>query len=40
LNDAKKLVKTFGNEMEFHQFDDPEAEDLRWFNFIHMNKKK
>ncbi len=38
LNDARKLVKTFGDEIEYHQFDDPEAEELRWFNFIHINK--
>ena len=35
LNDAKKLIKTLGDEIEYHQFDDPEAEELRWFNFIH-----
>jgi selenocysteine lyase/cysteine desulfurase len=38
LNDAKKLVKEFVDKIEYHQFDDPEAEDLRWFNFIHLNK--
>jgi len=38
LNDARKLVKTFVSEIEYHQFDDPEAEELRWFNFIHINK--
>ena len=38
LNDARKLVKTFGDEIEYHHFDDPEAEELRWFNFIHTNK--
>jgi len=38
LNDARKLVKTFGDEIEYHQFDDPETEELRWFNFIHINK--
>jgi len=38
LNDAKKLVKTFGDKIEYHQFIDPEAEELRWFNFIHLNK--
>ncbi len=38
LNDARKLVKTFGDEIEYHQFDDPEVEELRWFNFIHLNK--
>jgi hypothetical protein len=38
LNDARKLVKTFGDEIEYHQFDDPEAEELRWFNFIHIKK--
>ena len=35
LNDAKKLIKTLEDEIEYHQFDDPEAEELRWFNFIH-----
>jgi len=38
LNDARKIVKTFGGEIEYHQFDDPKAEELRWFNFIHVNK--
>lgn len=38
LNDARKLVKTLGDEIEYRQFDDPEAEELRWFNFIHINK--
>jgi selenocysteine lyase/cysteine desulfurase len=38
LNDARKLVKTFGDEIEYHQFEDPEDEELRWFNFIHINK--
>ncbi len=38
LNDARKLVKTLGDEIEYRQFDDPEVEELRWFNFIHINK--
>jgi selenocysteine lyase/cysteine desulfurase len=38
LNDARKLVKTLGDEIEYRQFDDPEVEELRWFNFIHLNK--
>jgi selenocysteine lyase/cysteine desulfurase len=38
LNDARKLVKTFGDEIKYHQFDDPEVEELRWFNFIHINQ--
>jgi len=38
LNDAEKLVKTFVDKIEYHQFDDLEAEELRWFNFIHINK--
>jgi len=39
LNDAKKLVKKFGDEIVSHQFDDPEVEELRWFNFIHLTKE-
>jgi len=38
LNEARKLVKKFGDKIEYQQFDDPEAEELRWFNFIHLNK--
>lgn len=38
LNDARNLVKTFEDEIEYRQFDDPEVEELRWFNFIHLNK--
>jgi len=38
LNEARKLVKIFGDKIEYQQFDDPEAEELRWFNFIHLNK--
>ncbi len=38
LNEAKKLVKKFGDEIKYQQFDDPETEELRWFNFIHINK--
>jgi len=38
LNEARKLVKKFGDKIEYQQFDDPEDEELRWFNFIHLNK--
>ncbi|MHA1477089.1 MAG: aminotransferase class V-fold PLP-dependent enzyme [Promethearchaeota archaeon] len=38
LNEARKLVKKFGDEIEYQQFDDPETEELRWFNFIHLHK--
>jgi len=38
LNEAIKLVKKFGDEIEYQQFDDPETEELRWFNFIHLHK--
>ena len=38
LNDARKLVKTLGDEIEYRQFDDPDVEELRWFNFVHTTK--
>ncbi len=38
LNKARKLVQTIKAEKEYQPFDDPEDEELRWFNFIHLNK--
>lgn len=38
LENANKIVQTFEEEKKYKQFDDPEAEELRWFNFIHLNK--
>ncbi|HUW89815.1 MAG TPA: aminotransferase class V-fold PLP-dependent enzyme [Candidatus Nanopelagicaceae bacterium] len=38
LDKANKIVQTFEEEKEYQQFDDPEVEELRWFNFIHINK--
>ena len=38
LNKARKIVQTFEEEKEYQPFDDPEDEELRWFNFIHLNK--
>ena len=39
LNDANKIVKSFNESKEYKQFDDPEVEELRWFNFLHLNKQ-
>ena len=39
LNDANKIVKAFNELKEYQQFDDPEVEELRWFNFIHLTKE-
>ncbi len=38
LKDANKIIKNFIEEKEYQQFDDPNLEELRWFNFIHLNK--
>ncbi len=36
LNEAKKIVKTLKKDKNYSQFTDPAAEELRWFNFIHL----
>jgi len=38
LDKANKIVQTLDEEKEYQQFDDPEVEELRWFNFIHLDK--
>lgn len=38
LQYAKDLVHNIKIEEEYLQFEDPEAEKLRWFNFIHIYK--
>jgi len=38
LKYAKDLVYNIGKEEKYLQFDDPETEKLRWFNFINTNK--
>jgi len=38
LEEAKKIVQTFEEEKDYQKFDDPEEEELRWFNFIHKNR--
>ena len=38
LKNAKDIVNKFKEEKEYQQFDDPEAEELRWFNFIYLDK--
>jgi len=35
LKYAKDLAKKIGTEENYLQFDDPEVEKLRWFNFLH-----
>ncbi|NVM18749.1 MAG: aminotransferase class V-fold PLP-dependent enzyme [Candidatus Lokiarchaeota archaeon] len=37
LKDANKIIKNFEEEKEYQQFANPEDEELRWFNFIHLN---
>ncbi|MHA1255022.1 MAG: aminotransferase class V-fold PLP-dependent enzyme, partial [Promethearchaeota archaeon] len=36
LNEAKKIAKTLKKDNDYSQFADPAAEELRWFNFIHL----
>ncbi len=38
LKDANNIIKKFKKEKEYQQFDDPNLEELRWFNFIHLIK--
>ena len=38
LNYAKDLIHNIGKEEEYLQFDDPDVEKLRWFNFLHIKK--
>ncbi len=38
LNYAKDLIHNIRKEKEYLQFDDPEVEKLRWFNFLHIKK--
>ena len=36
---SSEIIQTLDiTEKEYQQFDDPEIEELRWFNFIHLNK--
>ncbi len=39
LKYANDLVHNIGMEEDYLQFDDPEAEELRWFNFVHIKKE-
>ncbi|MHA1460027.1 MAG: aminotransferase class V-fold PLP-dependent enzyme [Promethearchaeota archaeon] len=39
LDNANKIAQTIEEEKDYQHFDDPEVEELRWFNFIHLNKE-
>lgn len=38
LKEANKIVEAFNELKEYQHFDNPEVEELRWFNFIHLTK--
>jgi hypothetical protein len=38
MDEAIKIVKKFEVRNEYQQFDNPELEELRWFNFLHLTK--
>ncbi|GAH03883.1 unnamed protein product [marine sediment metagenome] len=40
LTEANNIIKSLKNIKEYRQFEDPKIEELRWFNFAHINKKK
>ncbi|MHA1195907.1 MAG: aminotransferase class V-fold PLP-dependent enzyme [Promethearchaeota archaeon] len=39
LDEAEKIARDLEKPTDYFQFDDPIAEELRWFNFIHISKK-
>ena len=39
LTEANNIIKSLKNIKEYRQFDDPKIEELRWFNFLHLNKQ-
>ena len=38
LKDAHEIVKKLKDRIKYQQFKEPELEELRWFNFIHLSK--